>query len=148
MKTVKFLPLFMLLVLGLTSCKYEEGPFLSFVPREERVANTWIVGRAVVNGEVASSLDDIDEITFTKEGRDVEFKRDFVGIPYTLVGSWAFNEDESAIALDLVDDGLGILTYQRTWTIRKLKENDFWVSFTEDQNGATITYEIEWTPKN
>ena len=138
----------MLLVLGLTSCKYEEGPLISFVPKEERVANTWIVSRAVVNGEVQSSLDDFEYITFTKGGSNVEFKRKIIGIPYTLIGTWAFNDDETVIIMDLVDQTTGLLEFDFEWTIRKLKENELFVSYTEVESGATIGYEIELVPQN
>ncbi|MEM6270938.1 MAG: hypothetical protein AAF998_15970 [Bacteroidota bacterium] len=148
MKSIKFSALFLLLVLGLSSCKYEEGPLISFTPREERVANTWIVSRAVVNGEVSSSLSDFTSITFTKGGNDVNFQRTWIGIPYTLVGDWSFNDDNTIIRMNLVDEGTGLLSFDFEWTIRKLKEDELWVTYTEVEGSETNSYQVELVPEN
>lgn len=142
MKIAKFFPLMMLLVLGLTSCKYQEGPLISFVPRLERVAGTWIVGTAIVDGVESSSLDGFEYVTFTKEGQNVEYKGTFIGIPYTLTGSWNFDADETIIEMDLAD-GTNLFTFKPEWTILKLKEKEMWVSYSEvDNNNVTTAYEL------
>jgi hypothetical protein len=142
MKIAKFFPFVMLLVLGLTSCKYQEGPLISFVPKLERVAGTWIVGKAIVDGEESSSLDGFEYITFTKAGQNVEYKGKVFGIAYTLTGDWNFNEDDTVIEMDLADAN-NFFTYKPDWTILKLKEKEMWVTYTEtDSNNSTTTYEL------
>lgn len=132
----------MLLVLGLTSCKYQEGPLISFVPKLERVSGTWIVATAIVDGETSSTLDGFEYITFTKSGQNVEYKGEVWGIPYTLTGDWDFNADKSTIEMDLVD-GSGLFTYDPIWTILKLKEKEMWVTYTEvDGNNVSTFYEL------
>jgi hypothetical protein len=142
MKIAKFFPLIMLLVIGLGGCKYQEGPFISFTPRLERVSGTWIVGKAIVDGVESSSLDGFEYITLTKSGQNVEYKGKFLGIAYTLTGDWNFNEDESIIEMNLVD-GTGLITFDLAWTILRLKEKEMWVTYTEtDSNNVTTFTEL------
>ncbi|HHG83373.1 MAG TPA: hypothetical protein ENJ82_01385 [Bacteroidetes bacterium] len=145
MKKVTFFSLFLVLVLGLSSCTYEEGPFLSVRSKTERVANTWVVGKTIKDGVESSSQDGFKSIAFTNEG-NATFIGTVLGVEYTMTGTWKFNDDNSVITVDL-KDSTGLITSKQDWTILKLKEKDLWVTFIEqDISNTDVIYEVHFIP--
>lgn len=133
--------------LGLTSCKYEEGPFVSVVPKQERVTNTWEVQEAYENDQPTNDLDFIKEFTLYKEG-NADMLQTIAGLDVYFVGTWAFDDDKSHINVTLEDDNTGLLSFTREWEILRLKEEEMWVkSWETDILGVETLYEIHFAQK-
>jgi len=122
MKTIKKLPVFVILLVGLLipmiqSCKkYPDGPLISFHSRTERVANTWKVDNYQKNGTDYTSLMSGYTETYTKDGN---YSYSFGSVSGT--GTWAFQNHDKNIQLNG-------LTNQGTYSlvILKLEEKEFW----------------------
>lgn len=146
MKKIQLLSILMLvLVMGMSSCKYEEGPFISVIPKVERVTNTWIVSNATVDGTQSSSISWLKEITFYKEG-GLGVVRSILGIDSPYTGTWAFTEDKGGLTLLSKDDLTGLLSFNRDMTILKLKEELLKVTWIEPTSGADQVYVVEFVP--
>jgi hypothetical protein len=146
MRKIQLFALLTLLIVGMTGCKYEEGPFISFVPKVERVTNSWIVSTAIINGEQQTDISGFNYITFFKEGNAaVQFEILGAAIDYS--GTWTFNEDNSAILLTTDDDATGVFEYNRTMTILKLKEKELHVTWTEGSGSNIETYDVVFVPR-
>lgn len=144
MKKFSVIALLALLVMaGLSSCKYEDGPFISFIPKVERVANTWIVGQEFMNDTLITGTNSLDQITLYKEG-NCGLISSWWGGTITYNGTWAFTDDKAAITIAVVD-GTGFLSINETYTILRLKEKELWVQFTDD-NGDR--WETHFIPKS
>lgn len=127
-----------MLVAGMTSCKYDEGPFLSFVPKTERVTNTWVVNTATVNG-ADGTIPNFKEITFFKEG-GCQIIYDTSGTEYAFTGDWAFTDKKLAIHIDADDELTHTSTYVSDWTILRLKEEELKVSFTDNSDLYVVAF--------
>lgn len=125
------------------SCKYEEGPSISFRSRKERVANTWKLEKYMVNG-IDSTLGfnnyyNAARWTFNKNGG---FMYSYI-LPDTTVtanGTWAFTSGDEAINLEYIT--LSDTMKKQTLTILKLMEKDFWFKRTDT---LAVTREIHLT---
>ncbi len=112
--------------IGFTSCnKYEEGPAISIIPKNERVANTWVVERAENNGnDVTSDYDQFD-LYLTDDG-DAQLDANFTlfGTQYqtSTNGTWTFTNDDANIKLDFEDDD-----YDEEYQILKLTTDEMWL---------------------
>lgn len=147
MKKIYLFSLLAMLALGMTSCKYEEGPFISVIPKVERVSNTWVVETAVINGVSGTSISSFKEITFFKEGA-CQIIYNPLGIEVAYGGTWAFNPDKSAITILTTDDLTHLLSYGNDWTILHLKEDQLKVSYSESTlGGSTDSYVVTFKPK-
>lgn len=140
MRKIQLLSLLALLVMGMTSCKYEEGPFLSVIPKVERVTNTWVVNEAVKNGTSSTSIDGFKEITFFKEG-DCQIVYAAGSFEFAYSGTWTFADSKETIHILANDDATGLSTYENDWTILRLKEDELKVSFTEGSDAYVATFE-------
>ncbi len=146
MRKITLLALVTFLVVGMTGCKYEDGPFISFVPKVERVTNSWIVSTAIVNGQQDTDLNGFNYITFYKEG-NAAVSFDVVGAEVIFSGTWTFNDDKSTIILN-TEDNSGFFEYNRTFTITKLKEKELSLYWEEDDgNGNNDTYAVNYVPR-
>lgn len=147
MKKFILFTLMALLVVGATSCRYDEGPFVSVIPRTERVSNTWIVGQAIVDGQTQSELSGFKQVTFYKEG-NCNMILTALGAEFAYSGTWAFTDGDEAITYTVTDELTGFITITQEWTILKLKEDDLWVTYTEtDNSGNTTNYEVHLVTK-
>lgn len=129
-----------LLVVGMTSCKYDEGPFISFIPKTERVANTWVPNEAEKNGVSSTTLPGFKEITFFKEGGCTLIQNP-TGFDVASSGTWAFSDDKLQLLIDLDDELTQQVKYQKTWTILHLKEDELKVSFSDTSGSYVVTFE-------
>ncbi|MCB9231876.1 MAG: hypothetical protein H6581_09450 [Bacteroidia bacterium] len=123
-------------VTGLTSCKYEDGPFISFIPKVERVANTWVVDQEFKNDTLTTGDHYVKQIIFYKEG-NCSLTLTVIGFDILYTGDWAFTDDKSAITIAVVD-GSGFTSVNETYTILRLKEKEMWVTYTDSDN-------VKWT---
>lgn len=124
--TIKLLGIFFLLGASMQSCKkYADGPAISLIPKKDRVANTWIVEKALADSQDVTSDYDQYEIYLTNDG-DAQLTADYTvfGVTYTTAtnGTWEFTNDESNIRFDYEDD-----SQDAEYQILKLTEKEFWL---------------------
>jgi hypothetical protein len=127
MNTIKVAILFtVLLFLALTSCnKYEDGPVLSFVSRNERIANTWKMDKALDNGVDVTSSYDRYIVTLTKSGSaslTAHFTLLSLEYDYVTNGTWNFTSNDDKLELNYEND-----LVDATYVILKLKEKELWL---------------------
>lgn len=118
------------IILLASACKkYEEGPFISFRSRKERVANTWVYNKIIKNGEDVTNQTIYNiayqaRYAFTKDGGA---SVSFVGIENfsPIAGHWKFADNDERIFIYF--DGIESTT---SWEILRLKENELWYQLT------------------
>lgn len=136
------------LVVILSACKkYEDGPFISFRSRKERVANTWVYKDVFRNdtnitAEIQNSNNILDNpyYTFTKDGG---LTIGFVNTPAigTIPGTWEFTDKDEKMKLTIP-----ILSQEINWKILRLKEEELWVATEPDSIGKD-KYEYHFKPQ-
>lgn len=114
----------------LGSCqKYEDGPAVSLTPREDRVANTWIIAYAEENGENVSDDFDQYELYLTTD-RDATLTASYTafGTDFntTTNGTWNFTNDEENLRVDYEDD-----EQDNEFRILRLKSDELWLKDTD-----------------
>jgi hypothetical protein len=133
------------LLVVLSGCKYEDGPFLSLRSKQERVVNEWKLETYLRNGQEATDallMHDYTE-TYTHEHT---FIRTYT-LPNTLEqqqsGTWQFSDNKQHLLIE--ETGHIPLTRQdsplvtRQLTLLKLKENELWYQVME---GDSTTHEF------
>ncbi len=114
--------------LGLTSsCKYEEGPFISLRSKKERVANTWKIEKQIDEDGNTTQPNNNTKWTFTKDGK--------VKINGTEYGKWEFGDNKETFILII---GIASNNSETEFTILKLKEKEFWL---EEDDGSETHFE-------
>ena len=115
-----------LLTIFVTGCKkYDEGPLINLTPRNERVANTWVIDNATADGDNVTADFDNYVLTLTTGGDATllatytVFGADFT---YDTNGTWAFQNDDEELVLDFEDNAA-----DGTYQIRRLTENQLWL---------------------
>ena len=105
--------------------KYDDGPGVSLVPRTERVANRWVIEKAISDGEDVTSAFDQYVLTLTTD------KAATLVANYTLFGivisnetsgTWSFANDQEQLVLDF-EDNAADATYQ----INRLTQKELWL---------------------
>ena len=110
----------------ISSCKkYEDGPMVSLKSRKERVANTWVIDKALRNNEDVTKSYDNFILTLSKDGdAKLVYSSSFLGVDYSVDtdGTWEFQNKDEKIAMDFKADDA-----DNTYTILKLKEDELWL---------------------
>ncbi|MEO8069124.1 MAG: DUF5004 domain-containing protein [Flavobacteriales bacterium] len=116
------------LVLGTTiaGCKkYEDGPAFSLRSREERVANTWRIDRAMSGSDDVTSAFSQYELRLTKD-HDASLTATYTlfgtDFSFTTSGTWSFENKDEDLRLDLEDSDA-----DETYQILRLKETELWL---------------------
>ncbi len=127
MNIIKIAILFTVIIfLSLTSCnKYEDGPVLSFVSRNERIANTWKMDKALDNGVDVTSSYDRYIVTLTKSGSaslTAHFTLLSLEYDYVTNGTWNFTSNDDKLELNYENDFADAV-----YIILKLKEKELWL---------------------
>ncbi|NVK62983.1 MAG: lipocalin family protein [Flavobacteriales bacterium] len=127
-RTIGVMTLLTATLLG--SCqKYEDGPAVSLTPREDRVANTWIIAYAEENGENVSDDFDQYELYLTTD-RDATLTASYTafGTDFntTTNGTWNFTNDEENLRVDYEDD-----EQDNEFRILRLKSDELWLKDTD-----------------
>lgn len=140
-----FFMLFMTMTTLVTSCKkYEDGPFISFRTRKERVVNSWKFSQALYNGlEVTNGTIDTSinysksSIGFDDAGRFSLYlvQKDSGSLQQN--GNWFFQKKDEELLLEF-DNGSSIV-----WEILKLKEQELHIRQELDGNNTFI---FKFTP--
>ena len=144
MKTMKKLRLIalstvLLFAFSFTSCKYEEGPTISLRPKNERIANTWVIDKAYHNGEEVTDEYDQYELYLTTDNKaslTVVYSGGTFTFEYNTSGVWAFANSKEELVLDFEDDEA-----DRTYEILRLAEKELWL---KEKGGDT---ELQLQPK-
>lgn len=115
-----------LLTIFVTGCKkYDEGPLINLTPRNERVANVWVIDNATADGDNVTADFDNYVLTLTTGGDATllatytVFGTDFT---YDTNGTWAFQNNDEELVLDFEDNAA-----DGTYQIRRLTENQLWL---------------------
>lgn len=133
-----------ILALSLSSCRYDEGPFISVKSAEKRVANSWNYDLALKNGL---------NITRGEGSVGIKFHQSSVGFDesgrYSMIevndtaeieidGAWSFADKKKQLVLTPFDE-----TYsERTLNIIKLTSNEMWLT----EEFANIFFEYHLIP--
>lgn len=112
-------------VLTLSSCKYEDGPFISLRSKEERVTNVWVIDKAFDNGTDVTSDYEQYELNLDKDRNanlTSKYSSGNITFSFTTKGNWVFENKKNDIRFDFDDDDADMV-----YEILRLKENEFWI---------------------
>ncbi len=140
-----------LFLLGETSCKYDDGPFIAFRSRKKRVVNSWQYNLVYRNGlDVTSGAADLS-VNFSNSSIGFNDDNRFTSIvnytsldtSYTVQydGTWGFIEEDAKIELSY-DVPVPPEGQNQVWTITRLKERVFWA---QEELGENL-YEYRLIP--
>lgn len=131
-KQVRYFYIFpIILVLIVSSCKYKEGPFISFRTRTDRISNTWRFDKVEYDGvEITknfefTSLNIKDNGDFTLNGGDTAFiiNQKFF---HSFQGIWFFDVDDDNIIFVFDPPPDSADGARDTWGILKLMNDEVW----------------------
>ncbi|MCB9252150.1 MAG: hypothetical protein H6605_06755 [Flavobacteriales bacterium] len=112
-----------LVLLLVTSCKYEDGPAISLRTKKHRAVNTWFLDKAFENNvDKTSAYQNAFnnyKIQLDKDNRYQLSYKAFNLIPYSESGSWDFNQSKTNINFT-PEGGKG----SSSWKILMLKEHE------------------------
>lgn len=115
-----------LLSVSITSCKkYDDGPLINLTPRNERVANTWVIDNATADGNDVTSDFDNYVLTLSSGGNaDLVATYTVFGVDFLFDtnGTWTFQNNDEELVLDFEND-----TADGTYQIRRLTETQLWL---------------------
>ena len=108
------------------SCeKYENGPAISLIPRNERIANTWVIEKAIQNDEDVTSQYDQYEVYYTSDG-DSELSAEYTafGLEFQTEtqGTWSLANNDEDLVVDYQDD-----SEDEEYQILKLTSKELWL---------------------
>ena len=122
------------LIILLSACKYEEGPFISFTSVEKRIRGAWSVSTVYKNGEITDT--ESPSIVESKRAKYEFFKRNILVISYInndvlyeSSGSWEFGNKKKTINAVFMNQYYNL---SREYEIVKFKSNELKVRFTDD----------------
>lgn len=142
MRKLHLFSLLVLLAIGFSGCTYDEGPLISFVSKKERVANTWVVNTANINGVDGSEIPGFKKLIFFSAGACQIFYNP-LGVEVAYGGTWALSEDKKSIPIDTKDELTGLFSYVSDWTILHLKDKILKVTYTDNSD----LYVVEFKPE-
>ena len=123
LKLFSFALLAVVVVLGTSCGKYEEGPGFSLMTKNARVAGVWKLEKYVsANGTVTNAeADDNTTFEFTKDGSVIITYMDG-GVSFTVNGTWEFTKDKEYIKTTTTFFGVDEvkilrLTNKEFWTV-------------------------------
>lgn len=123
LKLFSFALLAVVVVLGTSCGKYEEGPGFSLMTKNARVAGVWKLEKYVsANGTVTNAeADDNTTSEFTKDG-SVIITYMVGGVSFTVNGTWEFTKDKEYIETTTTFSGVDEvkilrLTNKEFWTV-------------------------------
>lgn len=119
------------MVLCFSACKkYDDGPLISLTSREERIANTWVIDKAIEDGaDVTTSYDNYVLTLTTAHGASLSAQYVLFGVPISTEtnGTWSFENNDETLVLDFEDD-----VADGTYQILRLTEPELWLRKTGD----------------
>lgn len=121
-------------VLLATGCrKYPDGPNFSFIPKEQRVANNWVVDQLYRNDIEETELYDAYSMVFTEGGRltwTLDLKDED---PVTVAAAWELASVKEQLKLTYDEkDPVSGETRLLYMDILRLTEDEMWLYFLSD----------------
>lgn len=116
----------------LVSCKYEDGPMLSFIPADKRVSGTWTFEKVIETNSSGASSD----VTANYAGNIFDVNEDNTGI-FTSTGSvsaftWQFDDKKKNFIYVM-----NATTY--TGKVLRLKNDEFWLEVKDVPTAGTTS---------
>ena len=112
-------------LLAVSCNKYDDGPGISLVPRNERVANTWVIEKAMADGQDVTGSFEQYVLSLTTGG-DATLEADYtlfgVIISNQTTGTWSFANDQEDLVLDFEDDQA-----DGSYQILRLTSDELWL---------------------
>ncbi|MDD4395298.1 MAG: hypothetical protein PHQ33_05380 [Bacteroidales bacterium] len=128
--------LLLLLVLATTSCRYEEGPYVSFISPENRIVGYWELSHVKLNGnEITTSSNPANQVGnyyafFIERMLSVTTIINQVRME-SVSGYWEFSDNEKELIVNFV---LANKTYSYIAKIKLLSSKELIYEYT-DENG-------------
>ena len=129
------------LITLLSSCRYEEGPFINFTNVEKRIRGRWSVSTIYKNGEITDT--ETPSIVESKYAQYEFYKTNVLvinyfynGVVYQSSGSWEFGKKKKTI--NAVFSHHQYYNISREYEIVKFKNKELKVRF-KDEN------DVQWT---
>jgi hypothetical protein len=119
-----------------TSCRYEEGPYISFLSPETRLVGYWEVGKVLRNGEEYTETSDLAHQKgsyysfYIERMLEVEAIKDNY-LQKSVTGAWDFQNHEKEIYMMFTIQNK---KYSYTARIKRLTKYDLEYEYT-DENG-------------
>ncbi|MEM9986131.1 MAG: hypothetical protein AAF804_13645 [Bacteroidota bacterium] len=139
-QNVKFVLFLGLIMALLSGCKYEEGPFLSFQSREERIAGIWKVAYATdeAGEENTTAFEDLTFIFGEDFSAEAELETSIGTVEFN--GTWDLSQDDTVFQLEDLELPLGIASFDEDFDILRLTEDEFWL---RDQQDSLSVIQLE-----
>lgn len=119
--------------IALSSCsKYEDGPAFSLRSKEERIANTWQVDKAMDSGSDVTNSFDQYQLQMLRGGEASLAALYSIGelnFEFETNGTWSLENSNEDLRLDFENDDA-----DRTYEILRLKEEELWLR----EKGGTL----------
>lgn len=124
-------------ILIVSSCKkYEEGPYVSLIPRAERIANSWRIDRAYDSegNDISNNYDqyDLDLFSDNRVRLVATYTAGNFSYSTTTDGIWSLINSDEDLSLDVDDD-----EFDQVYKILKLQQDDLWL---RDKGNGTELY--------
>ena len=139
-----------ILMLLLSGCRYEEGPFINFKKVEKRIRGVWNVSSVEKNGETLSEnfptyVETVNTLFMFTPGGILTIYYDKDNINIESSGSWEFTEKKKILHVTFKNLYQNII---RDYEIVKFKNNVLKVRFTDEGNEYTITFSLQYSLSN
>jgi len=139
-KSLSLIVAVILVMVGMSGCKYPEGPFLSIQTREGRVAKKWEVIMATDSaGEDISNNFDEAEFDFEEDG-EAEATLEVLGIPVEFEGDWNLDNDDTVLELELEQKTTNV-PLNKNYEILRLTRTEFWLR--DQDNDTELRLEVK-----
>lgn len=126
------------------SCKYEDGPFISFYTKVSRIEGYWKFDDVTIDGVSIKSDYEDQIIQFMKSEKCIWFldinESNMYNLDpdYTEVGFWSLQDNKEELFLDFVTEGHE--PFSLTWTILQLKFHE--MKLERYENDQRIVWEL------
>lgn len=122
--------------------KYEDGPYISFKTRKERITNIWKVEKAYRDGQDITDVYQTQNPGLTwhfDDNQNATRSLSQQGEKINTNGKWAFQSDDEELAISLSNP---LYSEEIVWVIKRLTTTQLWVMYTVDG----VIYEIQLKP--
>lgn len=124
-----------------SSCKkYEDGPYVSFKSREERITNNWTVEKAYRDGQDVTDayMAEYPGLTWQfEDNKNATRTINVLGEKVNTNGKWTLQSDDEELAIFLSNP---LYAENIVWVIKRLTTTQLWVMYTIDG----VIYEVEF----
>lgn len=143
----KLATLIILLSFAFTSCKYEEGPFISLRTKKARLVGNWKLGEWYINDIFREKSTYNEQLILKDDGTGVFSSMTISdnGDTLNLTASvnWDFIDSKEKVELNL-NFGNNSFKNEIEWKILKLKHKELWLT-TDEVTGEN--WEKHWIPE-